>query len=151
MFQSKKKTDKPRPRLQWIPTRKTTIINLSIKKTITKYIAPFSTKPLMSKRLIWGGSVGFAAGKLLFPADWGSCQASVLAVFFLFRTVCCVVAFGHTRVGCVCSSSKWWEWIMNESQGGGFKALKWNTWWSAFKKGITQGKSFAQQYLPVDC
>lgn len=39
---------------------------------------------------------------------------------------------------------------MNESRGGAFKALKWNTWWSAFR-GITRGKKgFAQQYLPVE-
>lgn len=30
---------------------------------------------------------------------------------------------------------------MNESQGGGLKALKWNTWWSAFKRYHTKEKA----------
>lgn len=71
-----------------------------------------------------------------------------LALFF-FSALCGFFSAGQCNL-CARSSSKWGGWIMNESQVGDFKALKWNTWWSAFR-GITQGKGFAQQYLPVDC
>lgn len=69
---------------------------------------------------------------------FGCGQASCV---FLFNTVFCLVAFGQDSVACMCSSTKWANWIMNESQGGGLKALKWNTWWSAFKRYHTKEKA----------
>lgn len=83
---------------------------------------------------------------------WGLRLAAFFFCFFFSFQPCvlCVCAVGQAGAARVCSGSKWGGWIMNESQGGGFKALKWNTWWSAFRP-ITQGKDLAQQYLPVDC